>query len=133
VVEPAAPGASMVSKDRNYFGSSVQHLLAELERIDLLIQLQVSRARQTQEFDEEFQGLYISEKEVDDLLARPMGLPRWATASGPLSQQEVQSVLNQLAAGVAGENWAVNNSAFRYAWKSCPACSSSPPSTLMSC
>ena len=101
MVEPAAPGTSVVFEADNYFASSLQHLLAELERVDLLIQLQVARARQTQELDEEFQGLYISEKEVDDLLARPAGLPRWAAASGPLSQQEVQRVLSQLAAGVA--------------------------------
>jgi ATPase family associated with various cellular activities (AAA) len=97
MVEPMTPGASVALKDGDHFVSSVQHLLAELERIDLFIQLQVTRARQAKEFDEEFQGLYISEKEVDDLLARPVGLPRWAAASESLSQQEAQRVLNQLA------------------------------------
>ena len=60
------------------FASSLEHLLAELERVDLLIRFQVRQARQTQEADGEFQGLYIAEEEVDALLAEPAGLPRWA-------------------------------------------------------
>jgi hypothetical protein len=129
-----APSTSVVSNNGDYFVSSVQHLLAELERIGLLIQLQVSRARQTQEFDEEFQGLYISEKEVDDFIARPAGLPRWAAASGPLSQQEVQRILNQWADwGLPNANSPANNRAFCYAWKSWPVFSNSPPLTLMPC
>src|ERR1700674_4271440 len=62
------------------YGSSIEHILAELERIDLLIQIQIRRARQLHQ-DDEFQGLYISEQEVDALLARPIGVPRWALAS----------------------------------------------------
>ena len=57
---------------------SIEHILAELERIDLLIQAQVTRSRQVNQ-ENEFQGLYISEKEVDALLEQPIGLPRWAT------------------------------------------------------
>ncbi len=54
-------------------------LLNELERIDLLIQVQVERVRQTFQKDDEFRGLYISEQQVDVLLANPAGLPSWAT------------------------------------------------------
>ena len=58
------------------YETSLEHLLAELERIDLLVQLQVNRARQANQIDGEFRGLYISENEVDALLAEPTGLPR---------------------------------------------------------
>ena len=37
-----------------HYATSLQHILAELERIDLLIRVQVWRARQVQEADEEF-------------------------------------------------------------------------------
>src|SRR5262245_53444428 len=63
------------------FVSSIEHILIELERIDLLIQAQVARARQSHT-QEELQGLYISEQEVDALLAQPIGMPRWAAPSG---------------------------------------------------
>ena len=69
----------------DYFEGSLQYLLADLERIDLLIAAQVARARQLYTHDEQFRGLYISEEEVDTLLKQPIGLPRWAreqTASG---------------------------------------------------
>ena len=59
------------------FTHSTEHLLAELERVDLLIQTQVARARQLHVNDEQFRGLYISEQELDALLKQPLGRPRW--------------------------------------------------------
>ena len=58
---------------------SLSIILAELERIDFLIQLQVWRARNLNLLDENFQGLYIAEEEIDALLGEPAGLPRWVT------------------------------------------------------
>ena len=81
--------------------NSLEHILAELERIDLLIQLQVRRARQLHATDENFQGLYISEEEVDLLLSTPAGLPQWATEPLPLAQSEAQTALDQMALGLA--------------------------------
>jgi AAA+ superfamily predicted ATPase len=63
-----------------YYENTLQHLMAELEWIDLLIATQVARARQVHQEDERFRGLYISEADVDELLARPSGRPRWAVA-----------------------------------------------------
>lgn len=83
-----------------YYATSLQHILAELERIDLLIRVQVGRARQVQSSDAEFQGLYIPEQEVDTLLAQPIGMPCWATvpASLPL---EVRTALERLAGEIS--------------------------------
>jgi SpoVK/Ycf46/Vps4 family AAA+-type ATPase len=72
-------GATTVS-----FENSLQHLLAELERIDLLIAAQVARARRLHADDEQFRGLYISEEEIDALLKQPVGRPRWARAQASL-------------------------------------------------
>ena len=79
---------------------SRQHILAELERIDLLIRLQVRRAREQHEADE-FQGLYISEREVDEMLDRPAGLPAWAAAPVPFGHDKVQGAFERIAAGIA--------------------------------
>ncbi|NOS87742.1 MAG: ATP-binding protein [Methylococcaceae bacterium] len=59
------------------FANSLEHLLAELERIDLLIQVQVDKLRKLQNEDEQFRGLYISELELDSLLKQSIGRPRW--------------------------------------------------------
>jgi AAA+ superfamily predicted ATPase len=73
--------AAARSETNAAFASSRQHLLAELERIDLLIAAEVARARRLHASDEQFRGLYISEEEVDALLRRPVGQPRWAGAA----------------------------------------------------
>ena len=72
----AACAMSMCADDH-----TLAHLLAEMERVDLLLRAQVTRARQLNTVDERFQGLYISEQELDQLLARPNGVPSWALGS----------------------------------------------------
>ena len=79
-----------------HYATSLQHILAELERIDLLVRVQVGRSRQVQSSDAEFQGLYIPEQEVDTLLAQPLGMPRWMTVPATLSL-EVKAELDRLA------------------------------------
>lgn len=58
------------SEMQNYYGNSLQHLLDELKRIDLLIRWQIHRLRKERLNDprEEFRGLFISEEEIDDIL-----------------------------------------------------------------
>jgi hypothetical protein len=65
------------------FATSRDHLLAELERVDFLLQGHVARARHLNAADDRFQGLCITEQEVDRLLARPAGLPSWAAPEDP--------------------------------------------------
>lgn len=77
------------------YRSSVEHILSELERIDLLIEAQVARARQGQARDE-LPGLYISEQEVNALLEQPMGMPRWAAADPADSNAELQAAMRRL-------------------------------------
>jgi len=81
------------------FGKSLDHVLAEIERIDLLVEAQVRRARQLHK-DDEFQGLYISEQEVDALIAQPIGLPRWAVASPANADPDVRSAIDHLRARI---------------------------------
>lgn len=52
----------------NYYKTNLQHLQDELKRIDLLIDLQVAKFRQENKIMNEFQGVYISDEEVDSLL-----------------------------------------------------------------
>ncbi|MBV8437901.1 MAG: ATP-binding protein [Silvibacterium sp.] len=77
----------------------MEHIFAELERIDLLIQARVGSARQINR-ENDFQGLYISEKEVDALLEQPLGLPRWATASAADGGDKAAHSLERLVARI---------------------------------
>lgn len=83
-----------------HFLNSTQHILAELERIDILIRAQVVRARQIHKVDTDFQGLYISETEVDALLEESVGLPRWAVAPATISAGELRDAIDRLAAEI---------------------------------
>ena len=80
------------------FDNSWQHILAELERIDLLIAAQVARARQLYTNDEQFRGLYISEEEVNALLKQPLGFPRWARGQTTLG--DIAAALENIASQI---------------------------------
>ncbi|MGF6754548.1 ATP-binding protein [Paraburkholderia sp. GAS42] len=63
------------------FENSLEHLLAEIEWVDVLIRALVARVRAEQAEDDPFRGLYLSEQHVDALLAAPLGMPSWLTYS----------------------------------------------------
>ncbi|MBC8724319.1 ATP-binding protein [Paraburkholderia sp. 31.1] len=65
------------------YESSLEHLLARLEQIDLKIRSQVARFRSVQREDEQFRGLYVSEQQVDALLAAPLAMPAWLLDPSP--------------------------------------------------
>lgn len=88
-------GTSQSTAGAEPYGGSLQHILAELERIDLLIQFQIRRARRVHQ-DNEFQGLYISEQEVDSLLAKPIGMPSWALSQSADPEANSFTLLHQL-------------------------------------
>ncbi len=77
------------------FHSSIEHILAQLEYVDILIEAQVRRARQAQKQDD-LQGLYISEQEVDLLMAQPMGMPHWAAVPFASAAPDVSAALEHL-------------------------------------
>ena len=62
------------------YAGSLEHLLARMEPIDLLIRAQVARFRGMHLEDEQFRGLYVSEEQVDALLTAPLGMPAWLLA-----------------------------------------------------
>jgi SpoVK/Ycf46/Vps4 family AAA+-type ATPase len=71
--------------DRNPSDTSLDHLRAELERIDLLIRIQVLRARRVAG-DDAFRGLAISDDDIDAVFMRPVGAPHW-TAAAPYAPE----------------------------------------------
>jgi MoxR-like ATPase len=75
------------------FASSLDHLRAELERIDMLVRIQASRARQAAG-GEPFRGLSLSDEEVQAALDRPMGEPHWASAPAAPSAGELPAILS---------------------------------------
>lgn len=66
--------------DMRRFENSLEHLLAEMEWVDVQIRALVARVRAEQADDDHFRGLYLSEQRVDALLAAPLGAPSWLVA-----------------------------------------------------
>lgn len=76
------------------YGASLDHLLAELDRLDLLIRVQVWRARQRADADQGLRAAYIAEEEPEQLLDRLAGIPAWAAV--PLPPELVKAVQGRL-------------------------------------
>ncbi|MFP2900077.1 ATP-binding protein, partial [Corallococcus sp. 4LFB] len=81
------------------FTSSLEHLLAELARLDLLLRLQVWRAREAVDGDE-LRGLTLSEEDVVGALERPLGQPHWAEVPLPPPLDALPARLEQQAAHI---------------------------------
>ena len=62
---------------------SLEHVVAELERLDLLIRVQVWRARQRADSEDETRALFIADDEPEQLLDRIVGTPAWASIPLP--------------------------------------------------
>lgn len=82
--------------EKEYFTNSIEHLVAELARVDLLIQLQVRKSRRLHQKDSMFQGLYIPEQEIDDLLARQTGLPHWSICPDTETDEAIRMAMKQM-------------------------------------
>lgn len=77
------------------YANSQQHIFSELGRLDLLIQAQIQQVRESHPADNEYQGLYISEQEVDALLSQSARLETTYNASAsPLVQSIDKAAVN---------------------------------------
>ncbi len=85
----------------NYFKNSHQHIMAEMERTDLLLQMRINMMRQIRDTDNEFRGLYLSDQDIDDLLKRPFGAPAWSHATQPSEVRQAHEKAAELAARIA--------------------------------
>ena len=84
------------------YRTSRRHVLAELERLDLLLRVQVWRARQARGEAGELAAFYIPDAEADELLDKAIGQPLWAGV--PLPAQvltAVQARLDQFSRDIA--------------------------------
>jgi hypothetical protein len=84
-----------------HFTTSLEHILAELKRIDLLIQLQLIQTRQLNPYGCGFDVPYIQRQKVDELCVQPFGIPFGITEPGALLKNEIRTALDHMA----GEIW----------------------------
>ena len=84
------------------YSTSLQQILAELERLDLMLRIQVWRVRGRRSEAEELAAFYIPDAEADELLEKVIGAPIWASVPLPAELRAVlQARLDQLSADVA--------------------------------
>src|SRR5437870_5597142 len=80
------------------YRTSLQQIIAELERLDLLLRIQVWRARQGRGEAGDLAAFYVPETEADELLDKAIGAPTWVGVPLPPElQATVQAKLDQLA------------------------------------
>jgi SpoVK/Ycf46/Vps4 family AAA+-type ATPase len=85
------------------YTSSLQHIVAELERLDLLLRVQVWRARQGRGEADELAAFYIPEAEPDEFLDKIIGAPVWARVPLPPElRAAILTRLDQLSAEISG-------------------------------
>src|SRR5580704_19284153 len=82
--------------DDSYFSTSLSHVLAELERVALLVRMQLRQARQVAESGDQFRGLVISEDEVDEILSRPAGALPFSVPSETGGSDRINEAMFQL-------------------------------------
>jgi hypothetical protein len=91
----------------DYFSNSLQHILAEMQRLEFLVQIQVWRARQLNPEQDHLSAYYIPDEEVDISLELPFGAPLWAAVALPDELvSTVQTKLDTLATRL--ETWKAN-------------------------
>jgi hypothetical protein len=83
-----------------YFSTSLVHILAELERIDLLIQAQLVRGRQLHQIEDEFLRFDKAEQKTDEDLLPSFDLPRRSTAPVSPSQTDFRTALDHLTGDI---------------------------------
>ena len=86
------------------FSSSLDHLLAELKRIELKLRLQAMRSRpgSGQPAENPFHGLYIPEKEIDTMLATsPFTCGEDSFGEDDSAQAALADSLNKLETAIA--------------------------------
>jgi SpoVK/Ycf46/Vps4 family AAA+-type ATPase len=80
------------------YATSLQQILAELERLDLLMRVQVWRARQRRGEAGDLAAFYVPDTEADEFLDKAIGEPVWAGVRLPPDAQEAAAArLDQLA------------------------------------
>jgi AAA+ superfamily predicted ATPase len=80
------------------YQNSLEHLVAELERIDLILRLQALKVRSLFGYSarEELRGLYISEKEIDDILTATTPFQQTNSIPNNASFEPFEEKLHQL-------------------------------------
>jgi DNA polymerase III delta prime subunit len=94
---PAAPIPAAVTRAAPFL-SGIDHLLAELEHLALMLHAEVLRIRAANLLNEnQFRGLYIADEQIDAILyASPRANPHGNGAGS--TPAEIQTVLDQIAA-----------------------------------
>jgi AAA+ superfamily predicted ATPase len=98
-VTPLAAAEAPMPEPEPY-ADSIAHLLAELARLDLLVRQQVGRLRRGAPQADPFEGLYITDAEIDALMARTAGMPRWLEAEPDALDHRVDATLRALSGAI---------------------------------
>ena len=78
--------ADSIDFSKECFRNSMEHLLAELERVDLLIQQVLQKVEKIFSNSDSYRGLYITGSDTKTLLRKPIGEPWWSVLPSTLNE-----------------------------------------------
>jgi hypothetical protein len=78
------------------YNKSIEHIMAELERMDLLIRVKLSILEYGAGETDNARGLVISPEEIEELLKQPIGMPIWAAEQGCAGLPDVKAAMESL-------------------------------------
>lgn len=85
------------SQSPEHFKISIEHIFAELQRIDALVQTTVTKANLIYNSNDQFHGLYISANDIDRYRTLPLGVPNWIANEDSENLQERKKEIDRLA------------------------------------
>jgi AAA+ superfamily predicted ATPase len=94
----AAPAAEQIVAP---FTNSIEHILAEISRVELLVRWQLEQMHPAGSPSGELKGLVISDEEVADLLRRSQGSPPFAAVPPSEDARELWTAIREIGDGIA--------------------------------
>jgi SpoVK/Ycf46/Vps4 family AAA+-type ATPase len=83
------------------FTNSIEHILAEISRVELLVRWQIEQMHHGGSPSGELKGLVISDDEVADLLKRAQGSPPFAAAPPTGEAKELWTAIREISEDIA--------------------------------
>lgn len=77
-----------------HFRNGAEQLLAELERVDILIQHYMKNIEQLYSSPDTYRGLYITGDDVNSLLQKPIGDPWWSLLPSVTGNNDIQEMMD---------------------------------------
>lgn len=101
MIAPTRAARGGTSHPEPPFASSLQHVLVEIRRLELVVRVQLERSRHAPGESGDLKGLVISDAEIADLLRRPHAAGPFPTAQSAGEADELRDAIEAMSKTIA--------------------------------